>query len=76
MSSLEAESLKCALCLCVINKCDVYMGILDDFGSNFGINLHLRFIYIFLRLHSALALLSFDCRFEYFWSSHRRKARS
>jgi len=45
--------------------------------QNLGlICINLRFMHIFLRLRSVLTLLSFDCRFEYFGLSFRRKARS
>jgi len=53
------------------------MAILDDLASNFGlICINLRYTHIFLRLSSVLALLSFDCGFEYFGLCFRRKARS
>ena len=42
------------------DKCNICMGNVDDLGLKFGINL--RFMYVFLRLRSVLALLSYDCR--------------
>ena len=42
------------------DKCKYAWVFLIIFGLKFGINL--RFMHVFLRLYSVLALLSYDCR--------------
>ena len=58
------------------DKCHMSMGILDDLGSNFGINSYYFAVYVYIFPITVLALSSFDCRFVCVEPSFRRKARN